>query len=445
MAKMERTRLPGVYSRGSRFVAVYYDLDGIQRKKAFRTQGEAAAFKKKQEVAVHDGTYQASSTVTLHTYTKTWMEHHELRAGTRENYEIHLRLYILKHFGSRVKLTDINRASVRRFYLKLKDDGCGKGTVQKCRTVLSSLLSSAVDDEILRSNPAHGVKLPRFDEAPRDDDHEDTSVRVLSDEQIQIVLATVPKSYALLFELLACTGLRISEALALEWRHLKLDGSRPHVKVRRAYVRGDLHMGKSFAARRDVPLPFSLVLQLRKALNEREAAIQAGVRGAFRDSAETLVEPGTAQGSEIGSEPRGLSRNGDLRRGSQADDGSSALRNSVFPSSVGSPLNYWNLRKRALLPALEEAGITDGGFHLFRHTFASKHIAQGTNIVALSKVMGHSKPSITMDIYGHLMQGFEAPALEFGNMIGNPLERVEKPVESLHQGFEGETMPPQCS
>jgi integrase len=350
--KMERTRLPGIYSRGSRFVAVYYDPDGIQHKKAFRTQGEAAAFKKKQEVAVHDGTYQASSTVTLHAYAKTWMEHHELRAGSRENYEIHLRLYILKHFGSRVKLTDISRASVRRFYLKLKDDGCGKGTVQKCRTVLSSLLSSAVDDEILRSNPAHGVKLPRFDEAPRDDDHEDTSVRVLSDEQIQIVLATAPKSHALLFELLACTGLRISEALALEWRHLELDGSRPHVKVRRAYVRGDLHTGKSFAARRDVPLPFSLVRKLRGQLD-------------------------------------GL----------------------IFCTRNGSGLDYHNLR-RVLRPALEEAGITDGGFHLFRHTFASKHIAQGTNIVALSKVMGHSKPSITMDIYGHLMQGFEAPALD---------------------------------
>ena len=63
-----------------------------------------------------------------------------------------------------------------------------------------------------------------------------------------------------MFELLAATGVRRSELLAFEGRHLALDGDRPHVKVRQRPVRqkgkgmvvGPL---KSRYARRDLPIP----------------------------------------------------------------------------------------------------------------------------------------------------------------------------------------------
>lgn len=374
---MERTRVPGVYSRGTRFVCVYRDDAGVQRKKAFRTQGEAAAYKKAQEVSVHQGTYQKPVQATLHAYAGTWLPRHELRKMSRDGYRRALKLHILEHFGPRVKLTDISRASIKRFYGHLKDNGAGLETVKKCRTVLSAMLSSAVEDELLRSNPCHGVKLPKYEQAPREDDHEDTDIRVFTDEQLRIVLSYVPSRHKLLFELLACTGLRISEAIALEWRHLQLDGSSPHVKVRRGYVRGDLGSGKSYAAKRDVPLPQGLVFKLRLLKNAGET---------FNNGA-----------------------------------GSEALLKLVFPSETGTYLNDGNLRRRVLRPAMEEAGITEGGFHVFRHSFASKHIALGTNVVSLSKVMGHSKPSITMDLYGHLMEGYEAPALEITTTNGKVL------------------------
>ena len=57
----------------------------------------------------------------------------------------------------------------------------------------------------------------------------------------------LPDRWRLFFRFLAATGLRISEAIALEWRHLELDGSSPHVKVRRALVKG--RMGPPRAAR----------------------------------------------------------------------------------------------------------------------------------------------------------------------------------------------------
>jgi len=41
----------------------------------------------------------------------------------------------------------------------------------------------------------------------------------------------------LFFWFLAATGVRISEAIALQWRHLALDAPVPHVKVRRVFRR----------------------------------------------------------------------------------------------------------------------------------------------------------------------------------------------------------------
>ena len=42
-------------------------------------------------------------------------------------------------------------------------------------------------------------------------------------------------------------------------------------------------------------------------------------------------------------------------------------------------------------------------FHCLRHHYASTAISAGVPLPALSQALGHSKPSITLDVYGHLM------------------------------------------
>ena len=41
--------------------------------------------------------------------------------------------------------------------------------------------------------------------------------------------------------------------------------------------------------------------------------------------------------------------------------------------------------------------------HELRHHYASILIAAGCSIVAVQRALGHSKPSVTLDVYGHLM------------------------------------------
>jgi integrase len=58
------------------------------------------------------------------------------------------------------------------------------------------------------------------------------------------------------------------------------------------------------------------------------------------------------------------------------------------------------------------------GFHALRHTHASVLIRAGLDILTISRRLGHSKASITLDTYGHLMGGSDAAAaLAIGEVL----------------------------
>jgi integrase len=47
-------------------------------------------------------------------------------------------------------------------------------------------------------------------------------------------------------------------------------------------------------------------------------------------------------------------------------------------------------------------------FHSLRHTHASWSIQTGANVLALSRRLGHTKPSVTLDVYGHVFDDSDA-------------------------------------
>lgn len=74
----------------------------------------------------------------------------------------------------------------------------------------------------------------------------------------------------------------------------------------------------------------------------------------------------------------------------------------IMPSSPGAWLNRFY--KRHNLPKINP--------HAFRHTVASVLIHSGTDIVSVSKRLGHARTSTTTDIYAHIMQEADQQASE---------------------------------
>jgi integrase len=408
-AKMEKTKTPGIFKRGSRYVVVYRDAEGKQRKEAARTLDDARLLKSQRTSQVASGEFQRDTKVRLHAFARGWVKRYQgrgrrgFRENTRDEYTRTLERYTLRYFNDRAVLVGIQPTHVAGFVgwlcdpekqgkraaedrraakaaklgvspssLPLTEKGkpiplvaLSDSTVRNIIAPLSACLATARSEGLIRSNPAREIDLPH---RPTAEESEDDEVRAMSREQLAVLLALIPADHRLFFRLLAATGLRISEAVALQWRHVQLDGDRPHVKVRRALVRSTMGPPKSKHGRRDVPISAALVDALR------------------------------AQRAATG-------------------DGEADL---VFTAGNGAPLNQGNLRRRVLAPAAEEACLWSGfGFHAFRHTCASLLFAEGRNAVQVQRWLGHHSPSFTLAVYVHLLpDDIPAPLdIEGGNKV----------------------------
>lgn len=414
-AKLERTRTPGIFKRGSRYV-FSYRVNGKQRWESCRTLEEARRAKSARQTDIGRGEFEERSRITLHEFLigdpekgqPGWIDRYQgtgrrgFREETRDGYRGMLAKYALRFFPARTRLTDVTPSAIATFVgwlcdtreqaklehrinveraraagrpdpAPLADDArreLADSSVRNALAPLRAAFATARRDGLIRHNPVSEVALPHRAQIEEDDD----GPRPFPSGVMELVVALVHPPHRLMFELLAATGVRRSELLALEGRHLALDGDRPHVKIRQRVRRrrgAGLVVGplKSKYARRDVPIPVELADRLR-ALNV-------------------------------------------------ADDG------LVFRSTVGTLLDPDNLSERVLAPACAEAGVEWAGFHTFRHTVASRLFAGGRNAVQVQRWLGHHSPAFTLSVYVHLLDGDLGEPLEMsGSRIENPKAEV---------------------
>ena len=359
---LERTAVPGVYRRGGKFVAVYRE-GGRQHKQTAESLAEAHAIK-----AAREGRARASRRgPTLHAFSLAWLDcyagsgHDSLRANTRREYRRLLVTFALTYFGREVRVRDLDRAALQHFvdWLTNRPGRSGRlcdRSIANAMTPLRLALDAAVAEGLLDANPAHHVVLPRR-RAGRAWSMPER--RFLTRTELGRLLEEVPPKWRPLFDLLAATGLRISEAIGLRWSDLVLDGSASHLQVRRAVVRRAVVAPKSRHGARLIPLSVELAATL------------------------------------------------DHHR-----PGDAAADAYVFPGRDGAPSDPGSLRRRVLAPAANRAGLTGVGFHTLRHTCASMLIEAGLSPLRLQRWMGHHSAAFTLEVYGHLLDGDLGPPLD---------------------------------
>jgi integrase len=200
--------------------------------------------------------------------------------------------------------------------------------------------------------PERDVSVKQLDKGERPP-VADPDRRVLEREEIAKLIALTLARYRPLVATVAFTGLRISEALGLVWEDVDFEAG--VIRVRKQLGRdADRVDPKTPQAKRDV----LLLPGLGRVLRELKLA-------------SSYSEPG----------------------------------DFVFASRTGSPLTARNASRRGLTKGVEAAGLNaDGrkvGWHLLRHGFGSILLAQGENVVFVSKQLGHKDPKITLGIYAH--------------------------------------------
>ncbi|MGN6663755.1 MAG: tyrosine-type recombinase/integrase [Solirubrobacterales bacterium] len=368
--RLVKTKTPGVFKRvdgNGRTIgyACVYRSGARQRKRHARTYEEAKRIKRESETDRDRGELQERSAITLRRYLDEWVGRYRgqgrrgFRETTREEYRRLIGAYAHRYFPARLKLVDVSTYTLARFVDWLADEeaqgkALGDRTIANATIPLRAALATAKREGLIRHNPAQGLALPPRQEIDGDE------IKVFTPEQLATLIELAPERHRLLLELLAATGLRISEAIALQRLHVQLEGE-PEVCVRRALIRGRIEPPKTKHGRREVRLPDSLAASFRAHL------------------------------------------------AAQPDQDSTAI---LFPNESGTPLDPTNLRPRVLKPLVRQAGAPWAGFHTFRHTFASMHLRRGTNLLQLSRALGHHSPAFTLTRYTHLLPGDEAPALD---------------------------------
>ena len=79
----------------------------------------------------------------------------------------------------------------------------------------------------------------------------------------------------------------------------------------------------------------------------------------------------------------------------------------IFQSKNGTPLRP-NQIERAWKSILLLASVPHKKFHVLRHTHATQLLANGVPLLEVSKRLGHSRASHTLDLYGHAIPGYDA-------------------------------------
>lgn len=391
----------------TKWQARYNDPNDPRRRieKTFRTKSAAQRWLTKQQAAILDGDNSdpRRGDRPFQQLTDTFRETRfpQLAPKTQARYTSVLNVYLLPEFGT-TPANRITREVLKRFFARLQRQPrvpggapLSPGTIQKIHTVLSAVLTEAVENRVLRTNEAQRLKLP----APRTKDMTVLTakeVRALAEAHVVSSGSTTFDGYRVAIYVAAYTGVRSGELWALRRQDVDLLARpNPVLHVRQTVKRDD--------ARPDAD-PSTIDLYGREVgppKNERPRTI--ALPSWMRDMLnEHLTDPIPLPG---GTGPDHLVFH---------TPGGSAVRHTLFmrrvfkPTVKGTENEDPKKRRAPALPAPKQ----NLRFHDLRHTCASLLIHNGASIKLVQERLGHSDPAMTLRRYQHLFPSADAALVD---------------------------------
>jgi integrase len=327
---------------------------------------------------------------TVGTYADEWVAGLKLAASTIAGYKKIIRNHIRPQLGS-IRLDKLTATRIARHYRDLEDHGrndqYGKGkplsanSVHKVHVVLGAILDAAIDDGHLTVNPAkkkRTVKPPKSSEVRA----QKPEIATWTAEQLQTFLTwnrdTLEDELFPLWRLIAYTGMRRSEALALRWSDINAKTMR--VSIRRAVDTDD--WTKTKTTKTGQARVIDVDAETLKVLASYKVA-----------RAELSFELAKADAYVFGD-----------------DDGK--LRSPDAMTSRWDRRLKWATAKFDTLHRVTIKGL--------RHTHATLLLELGEHPKVVQERLGHSTITTTMNIYSHVTPTMQRSAVDrFAAHLGN--------------------------
>ena len=327
--------------------------------------------------------------VTVSEWLDRWLNSYArptIKLSTYCSYELYVRAHIKPKIGDRY-MSALNVDDLQDFFNDRKENGNLKGegglspkTLANMRNMMHMSFAQAVQNRIIPDNIVEGVRIPRA---------EKKEMRVLSREEQERLIAAAKcaeeaAAFGIIFDLF--TGIRLGELCGLRWENVQMKERTFRVCETRNRLPNHDESVKASTSVQTLPTT--------KTANSRRTVYL------LDDLYLDLLAYKKAQ-DDLAKELPGYNRDG-----------------YVFCQNNGQPYEprtYQDLFKRCV----KQAGIQDANFHALRHTFATRSLEQGMDIVTLSRLLGHASPSITMDKYGHALDDHKRSSIEkLGGLYG---------------------------
>jgi integrase len=297
----------------------------------------------------------------------------QLRPATIRQYKRISESYLFPYLGD-VKLVDLKPGQIQRVYNKLIKDGRSPRTVELTHAVLRRFLNDAVKLGILGRNPTAATNPPK---------PEPKEMKIYDETQVQqfiIAVSEIQPWNLAFFHLAITTGLRLGELLGVKWQDLNWEKST--IRIQRQLRR----------------IPYEgLKFQVPKTKHsKRTIKLGENTLELLRQQQQTFFTKMNVTGDAW--------NNFDL----------------IFFDDDGTPIPPRRMQK-SFKEVIAKANLPKIRFHDLRHTAASLMLNQGIPVLVVSKRLGHAKPSITLDIYGHLIQVYQEEAASLMDEVVTPI------------------------
>lgn len=376
MAKRRANNEGTIYKRPSGAWRAQISINGRRLSYTGKTQQECRRWLKETLFQIDQGVTFEGSDTTLEEFISDWLE--TVRSNrSRTTADLYQRtvlkevIPLLGHF----KLTDLRPGLIQRFYDHKIKEGQSRHAVRTAHKVLSVCLNHAAKLGMIARNPCNGTSPPRYKKQ---------EMKFYDENQVQVLLnaaLAIGDQYQPVYYLAIHTGMRQAELLGLKWEDI--DWERNTLQVKRQCLRYkgggyEFAKPKSKSGNRTIILgkqTLEVLKTQRKRVNE-------------------MKHKASEEWEDL-----------DL----------------VFPTRVGTPILHSNLR-RGFRKLLDESGLPKIRFHDLRHTAASLMLNYGIPILIVSRRLGHAKPSITLDVYGHLIPSKQEEAAALMDNLMTPIE-----------------------
>lgn len=349
----------GIAKRGSTYSYIVRVKDpetGKTKQKwisGFATKAEAISARDKARTDARTGIFVSPTKITVQDHFEAWwqIKSQKVKPTTADNYRQILDRYILPNLGS-IPLKDLSPVLIERVLLDLNKDH-SESTVRLVSIVLVQGLDRAIKDHLLAINPAKGIERPKGKKK--------SVTPYTSSELKELLKALEDHRLFAYFRLLAYSGARRGEVLALRWSDLELDKgslsiSKNRTRIGRSVIEQDSTKGGD--GKRFVQLDSETLRILKKHRT---------------DQISERMKAGSAWKEQ----------------------------NYIFTQTNGEPLDpstpYQLFKKVA-----KKIGLRSESLHSIRHLHATELLNSGVGVHLVKDRLGHSDISTTLRIYAHV-------------------------------------------